>query len=249
MARKVDERVSLSPPLLVSLCRLGGRALVAACRRSSGRSRRKRLEAAPPGGSFRPLPQPDHLIRPRQTLAPRLAIEFTITLMARQEVNPALLWPIEQNVPQDTCTAVKSPTPSCELATPANNELDAASLASGRCAHCGAAIRTVAQRTVEDKKLLHQPPRCRPMATEDSIDLDCRIPAVAGATGMTLRRHARRNRAARRASRPPSPIAPTMTIEFQPPEPPIGRRLAARDSAATIDSADFPSPRRTHRDR
>ncbi len=60
------------------------------------------------------------------------------------------------------------------------DELDAESLASGRCINCGAAIRTIAQRTLEDKNLLHQPSPGE--SSEESIDVDVTDTDRSGAT-------------------------------------------------------------------
>ncbi len=124
-------------------------------------------------------------------------------------------------------------------------EFDSASLAAGRCANCGAAIRTIAQRTVEDKKLLHQPPTGAGQATEESIDLEI---VKSGSTGDDSPES---KKSGPQRKSPMISDRTDMTIEFQPPESSDSpgddaSRDAARDSAATIDSAEFSSPRRTH---
>src|SRR2546422_7780649 len=69
-------------------------------------------------------------------------------------------------------------------------ELDAASLAAGRCANCGAVIRPLAKRTVEDKRSLRGPKVGAPGAggasgdqpPDPSIDIESVDPGRAGAT-------------------------------------------------------------------
>jgi serine/threonine protein kinase len=120
-------------------------------------------------------------------------------------------------------------------------ELDSASLASGRCASCGTVLRTVAQRTVEDKKLLHQPPAGAGQATEDSIDLDI------VESGQSADAPSENKLSGPQRKSPTISDRIDRTIEFQPDaddnEP--SQDASTRDSSATIDSAEFSSPRRT----
>jgi WD40 repeat protein/serine/threonine protein kinase len=120
-------------------------------------------------------------------------------------------------------------------------ELDSASFASGRCANCGAAIRTVAQRTLDDKNLPHRPPASAGQATEDSIDLDLVESDESSSETSDSKKSGPQRKSPTVADRA------DMTIEFQPGAienaPDDG---SSRDSAATIDSADFAAPRRTH---
>ena len=129
-------------------------------------------------------------------------------------------------------------------------ELDSTSLASGRCANCGTAIRSIAQRTVEDKKLLHQPPAGGgDGSSEESIDIDVADTGDIGATIMVPPKDAAGNPPPDNKKSGPQRKSPTisdrvdMTIEF-PPE--AAGDAASKDSASTIDSIDQRAPRRTH---
>jgi WD40 repeat protein/serine/threonine protein kinase len=152
-------------------------------------------------------------------------------------------------------------------------ELDSSSLAAGRCASCGTVIRTIAQRTVEDKKLLHQPPSGESgiKDSSESIDIDVKD-TDSGRAGATLEIPAGDTSIETPESKKSDPQrkSPTvsdrtdMTMELPPALADEARaardsaatidsgefdaKQAARDSASTIDSSEFqkPSPRRTH---
>ncbi len=130
-------------------------------------------------------------------------------------------------------------------------ELDSTSLASGRCASCGAVIHSVAQRTLEDKKLLHQPPAGGDGSSEDSsesIDIDVADTGDVGGETMQISPEETGGVPPDTKKSGPQRKSPTisdrvdMTIEFQPE----AAGDASRDSASTIDSIDHRSPRRTH---
>lgn len=127
-------------------------------------------------------------------------------------------------------------------------ELDAASLAAGRCANCGTVVRTIAQRTLEERKVSRTPSAAPGAETEDSIDLDLLEPGKAGMTGdMSLDDTASEAPGGSKQSGPQRK-SPTisdradMTIEYQPPED----GAASTDSQATIDSVEHKTPRKTH---
>jgi WD40 repeat protein len=132
-------------------------------------------------------------------------------------------------------------------------ELDATSLAVGRCVHCGVVIRSLAQRTLDDKHSLHVPkPGAEDDDPEESIDLEMLDESHIGATLQFSPVDTKQNVPPKDSAAPPGKASdperkfPTVsertdrTIEFQSPED------AARDSASTIDSTDIPNPRRTH---
>lgn len=136
-------------------------------------------------------------------------------------------------------------------------ELDAASYAAGRCANCGSVVRAIAQRTLEDKKLLHQ--SSAGSETEDSIDLDLlssKDSNDSAATIDSLPELPSTEVPGDATKSGPQRKSPTisdrtdMTIEFAPPDDdsPDGDSPgngSSRDSASTIDSIDTPSPRKT----
>jgi len=127
------------------------------------------------------------------------------------------------------------------------DELDAASLAAGRCANCGTVIRTIAQRTLEERKVTRAPTAAPGAETEDSIDLELLDPGRAGATGdISLDDTASDAIESKKSG--PQLKSPTiadradMTIEFQPPTD----GASSTDSQATIDSVEHKAPRKTH---
>ncbi len=149
-------------------------------------------------------------------------------------------------------------------------ELDSASYAVGRCANCGVVIRSIAQRTLEDKKLLH-PTSLDEVDSQpslESIDLDLTESNDCGAT-IDIPPELPGGAPSEATKSGPQRKSPTltdradMTIEFDAsatvePEA-VGsasgedssmtgqaKSESARDSASTIDSIDQPSPRRTH---
>jgi len=128
-------------------------------------------------------------------------------------------------------------------------ELDAASLAAARCANCGAVIRSIAQRTLDQGKVSPGSAASPGDDTQDSIDLDLLDPGSAGLTGDLSLDDTASDTPDESKKSGPQRKSPTiadrtdMTIEF---EPPPGDRDSSTDSGATIDSIEHRSPRRTH---
>lgn len=133
-------------------------------------------------------------------------------------------------------------------------ELESASLAAGRCAHCGTAVRPLAKRTIEDKQSLHQlQPGAGESDSNESLDIDVLETLHPGATIQfspedTAQTVPPAEPIPHDTKSDPGRKSPTvgdqaeMTIEFLPP--PAGD--ASRDSASTIDSHDRPLGHATH---
>jgi hypothetical protein len=128
-------------------------------------------------------------------------------------------------------------------------ELDAASLAAARCANCGAVIRSIAQRTLDQGKVSPGSAQSPGDDTQESIDLDLLDPGNAGLTGDISLDDTQGETPDESKQSGPQRKSPTiadrtdMTIEFAAPE---GDDGSPTDSAATIDSIEHRSPRRTH---
>ena len=143
------ERVSMSPGLLVSM------SLPAAALAAQPWSRR--VDDALAGGDenawrrLRRAGRRGRASRPRRQLAPVPGCELPPTSTTiRTNALPRL----SARDRRFAITRLRSAMRYCHAC---QEELDSTSLAAGRCANCGTVIRTIAQRTLEDKKLLHQP--------------------------------------------------------------------------------------------
>lgn len=90
-------------------------------------------------------------------------------------------------------------------------ELEKPSLEAGRCEHCGAVLRSIAQRTIDDTRFPAEPsaPAPKPGDTEESIDLE---PIESIRPGATIE------------------IARTDTTRSEPPQPPKDPPLASKPS-------------------